>query len=84
MAYAEAIQSSGVKKVVYLSSYGAGLDKRTGVIVGSHLSEGILNKHKPVLGKAELQEFHGGVCSGLPIKIVNSTGYGTVPYQDHQ
>lgn len=42
-AYAEAVQSTGVKHIVYLSSYGADLDKGTGIIVGSHQAEGILN-----------------------------------------
>jgi len=41
--YAQAIQQSGVKRVVYLSSTGAHLDKDTGFILGSHHTEGILN-----------------------------------------
>jgi uncharacterized protein YbjT (DUF2867 family) len=42
-AYALAAKSAGVKNIVYLSSYGADLEKGTGIIVGSHKSEGILN-----------------------------------------
>jgi len=42
--YAQAIQQSGVKRVVHLSSYGAHLDKGTGLILGSHYVEGILNE----------------------------------------
>ena len=42
-SYAQAIQQSGVKRVVHLSSYGAHLDKGTGFILGSHNVEGILN-----------------------------------------
>ena len=42
--YAQAIQQSGVKRVVHLSSWGAHLDKGTGFIVGSHDVEGILNQ----------------------------------------
>ena len=42
--YAHAIQRSGVKKIVHLSSYGADLDKGTGFILGSHHVESILNK----------------------------------------
>ena len=42
--YAQAIQQSGVKRVVHLSSYGAHLDKGTGFILGSHHVEGILNE----------------------------------------
>ena len=43
-SYAKALQSSGVKRVVHLSSYGAHLDKGTGFILGSHHVEGILNE----------------------------------------
>jgi uncharacterized protein YbjT (DUF2867 family) len=42
-AYHKAIQQSGVKRVVHLSSYGADLDKGTGVILGSHHIEEMLN-----------------------------------------
>lgn len=41
--YAEAIQQSGVRRVIHLSSFGAHLDKGTGIILGSHYAEGILN-----------------------------------------
>jgi uncharacterized protein YbjT (DUF2867 family) len=42
--YALAIQISGVKRVVHLSSYGAHLEKGTGFILGSHNVEKILNE----------------------------------------
>src|SRR5690349_2451591 len=42
-AYAEAINGSGVKRVIYLSSYGAHLPSGTGFITGSHKGENILN-----------------------------------------
>lgn len=42
--YAQAIEKSGVKHVVHLSSMGAQLDKGTGLILGSHDVEGILNE----------------------------------------
>ncbi len=42
--YAQAIQQSGVKRIVHLSSMGAHLDKGTGLILGSHDVEGILNE----------------------------------------
>lgn len=42
--YIQAIQQSDLKRVVYLSSYGAHLDKGTGLILGSHHTEGMLNK----------------------------------------
>ena len=40
---AQAIEQSGVKRVVYVSSYGAQLDKGTGLIVGHHHIENALN-----------------------------------------
>lgn len=43
-SYVMAIQQSGVKRVVNLSSIGAHLSEGTGVIVGSHMGEVILNK----------------------------------------
>lgn len=42
--YAKAIQQSGVKRVIYLSSYGAHLDKGTGLILGAHHVEVMLNE----------------------------------------
>ncbi len=43
-SYAEAVQKSGVKRIVHLSSYGAHLDKGTGFILGSNAVEGILDE----------------------------------------
>lgn len=43
-SYAQAVQASGVKRVVHLSSFGAHLDRGTGPILGSHDVEGILNE----------------------------------------
>ncbi|MEJ7767524.1 MAG: NmrA family NAD(P)-binding protein [Chitinophagaceae bacterium] len=42
--YVQAIQRSGVTRVLHLSSYGAHLDKGTGFILGAHDVEGILNE----------------------------------------
>jgi len=42
-SYAQAIQKSGVKRVVHLSSWGAHRHKGTGIILGSHHVEVILN-----------------------------------------
>ena len=42
--YVQAIQQSGIKRVIYLSSYGAHLDKGTGIILGSHHTEAMLNE----------------------------------------
>src|ERR1700722_2110876 len=42
--YAQAIQHSGVKRVVHLSSIGAHMDKDSGLIIAHHNAEIILNK----------------------------------------
>jgi uncharacterized protein YbjT (DUF2867 family) len=42
--YATAIQASGIKRVVQLSSWGAHLQEGTGIISGSHRVEQILNQ----------------------------------------
>jgi uncharacterized protein YbjT (DUF2867 family) len=42
--YAQAIQASGVKRVVHLSSIGAHLEKDSGLILLHHTAEGILDK----------------------------------------
>ena len=41
--YAQAVERSGVKRVVYLSSIGAHLEKGSGIIIGHHKGEGIMN-----------------------------------------
>lgn len=41
--YKVAVQNSAVKRLVFLSSWGAHLDKGTGTILGSHHAEQILN-----------------------------------------
>jgi len=41
--YAQAITEAGVKRIVNLSSYGAHLDRGTGIILGAHHAENILN-----------------------------------------
>lgn len=43
-AYAQAIQATGVSRVVHLSTWGADLPSGTGLIVGSHDIEGLLNQ----------------------------------------
>jgi uncharacterized protein YbjT (DUF2867 family) len=42
--YAEAIERSGIKRVVHLSSYGADLETGTGFITGAHKVEKLLDK----------------------------------------
>ena len=43
-AYSEAAKNAGIKHLVYLSSYGADLEKGSGIIRGSHYAEGVLGK----------------------------------------
>lgn len=42
--YKQSIQQAEVKRVVFLSSYGAHLEKGTGLILGAHYTERILNE----------------------------------------
>lgn len=46
--YARAIEHSNVKRIIHLSSWGAHLDKGTGIILGSHNVEIILNELQDV------------------------------------
>ena len=46
-SYAEAIQQSNVKRVVHLSSTGAHLDQGTGIILGHHLVDNIIEELPP-------------------------------------
>ena len=43
-AYSQAVQAAGVSRVVHLSTWGADLPSGTGLIVGSHDIEGLLNQ----------------------------------------
>ncbi|NLR79526.1 NAD(P)H-binding protein [Chitinophaga eiseniae] len=47
-AYAEAAKSAGLHRIVYLSSYGAHLEKGNGIIRGSYYAEEILNELKDI------------------------------------
>ncbi|TWF45279.1 uncharacterized protein YbjT (DUF2867 family) [Chitinophaga polysaccharea] len=47
-AYAEAAKSTGLRRIVYLSSYGAHLEKGNGIIRGSYYAEQILNELKDI------------------------------------
>ena len=42
--YAQAVRQSGVKRMVYLSSIGAHLEKGSGILLGHHIGEGIVNE----------------------------------------
>jgi uncharacterized protein YbjT (DUF2867 family) len=41
--YAQAVRQSGVKRMVYLSSIGAHLERGSGILLGHHIGEGIMN-----------------------------------------
>lgn len=47
-SYSEAAKNTGIEHLLYLSSYGADLEKGTGVIRGSHYAEGVLSKLRDV------------------------------------
>jgi uncharacterized protein YbjT (DUF2867 family) len=67
--FAQAISKSGVKRLVHLSSIGAHLDKGTGLILGHHAAESILNDlsdvaitfMRPVAFYYNLYGFSGGI-----------------------
>lgn len=42
--YAQALKQTGVKRLVNLSTFGAHLEKDSGILIGAHYVEGILNK----------------------------------------
>jgi uncharacterized protein YbjT (DUF2867 family) len=46
--YAKAITASGVRRVVHLSTFGADLPAGTGILVGAHRAENILNELKGI------------------------------------
>jgi len=46
--YAEAITKSGVRRVIHLSTFGADLPTGTGILVGAHRAENILNELKGI------------------------------------
>jgi len=48
-SYANAIVNSGIKRIIYLSSYGAHLNSGTGFITGSNLGERILDAVPDIL-----------------------------------
>jgi uncharacterized protein YbjT (DUF2867 family) len=72
--YAQAIRQSGVKRVIYLSSVGANLDKGTGLILGHHSVENILNNLPPDVAITYMRPtaFHYNLYGFLP--AIKSTG----------
>lgn len=67
-AYQKAIENSSIKRVVHLSSWGAHLDKGTGMIVGSHNVENILNELKNVsLTHLRPGSFYSNMFSFIPM-----------------
>jgi len=71
--YAQAIRQSAIKRVVHLSSIGADLDKGTGLILGHHYAEGILNNLTDVaITFMRPTSFHYNLYSFIP--VVKNTG----------
>jgi uncharacterized protein YbjT (DUF2867 family) len=71
--YAQAIRQSGIKRIVHLSSIGANLEKGTGLILGHHNVEGILNNLTDVaITFMRPTAFHYNLYSFLP--AIKSTG----------
>jgi len=71
--YAQAIRQSGIKRIVHLSSIGADLDKGTGLILGHHHIEGILNNlYDVAITFMRPTSFHYNLYSFLP--VIKSTG----------
>lgn len=75
-SYAKAITNAAVKRVVYLSSYGAHLEKGTGFIVGSHRGENILNELQGVnVTHVRPGFFYYNLLNFIPmIKVANIIG----------
>ena len=71
--YAQSIRQSGVKRIVHLSSIGADFDKGTGLILGHHHVEGILNNLSDVaITFMRPTAFHYNLYSFLP--VIKSNG----------
>ncbi|MFB6453909.1 NmrA family NAD(P)-binding protein [Chitinophaga sp. Hz27] len=77
--YAKAVQAAQVKRVVYLSSYGADQEKGTGVITGSHEGEKIL-KAIPGLSLTFVRPgyFYYNLLSF--VKMIKATGFIAANY----
>jgi len=66
--YAEAIERSGVKRIVNLSSIGADIDGRTGQISGVHDAEIILNQlHEVAIKHVRAGFFYTNFYSNVPM-----------------
>src|SRR6478609_2177393 len=76
--FAEAIKKSGIKRVVYLSSYGAHLPSGTGYITGSYKTEKILDAIPDILlTHARPTSFYYNFLSFIP--MIKAAGFmGTV------
>lgn len=72
--YAKAIEQSGIKRVVYLSSYGAHLPSGTGFITGSYKTEKILDA-VPDLSLTHVRPtfFYYNLLRFIP--MIKATGY---------
>src|SRR5579871_2974475 len=72
--YARGIQAARIKRVVNLSSWGAHLEKGTGPIVGTHITEHILNHLPKEIGVTHIRptSFYINLYSYVP--MIKKTG----------
>ena len=79
---AQAIGQSGVKRVVYVSSYGAQLDKGTGLIVGHHHLENALNALPSVEALTHLRATYIYYNLFAFVGMIKKMGYMAANYGD--
>ncbi|HEX7672886.1 MAG TPA: NmrA family NAD(P)-binding protein [Bdellovibrio sp.] len=77
---AEAVEESGVTKVVNLSSIGANLESGTGIVLGLHDQEERLNA-LPGVDIVHLRPtfFMENILSGIPSMVAMNRYFGTIP-----
>lgn len=78
----QAVGQSGVKRVVYVSSYGAHLDKGTGLIVGHHHVENALNSLPGVEAITHLRATYIYYNLYAFVGMIKSMGFMAANYGD--
>lgn len=75
-AYKKAVQQSGVKKVVHLSSIGAHMDKGTGILRTHHIAETILRQlpHDVAIKFMRPVGFYSNLLANIDVIKSTSTG----------
>jgi len=80
-SYADAIEKSGIKRVIYLSSYGAHLPLGTGFIKGSYKTEKILNA-VPGINLTHIRPTYFYYNLFAFIKMIKTAGFIAAVYGD--